>query len=172
MSYKNLDIYNLAMDLFLEVHPLSFMLPKYELYELGSQLRRSSDSVVSNIVEGYGRRRYQLLGNWYDVLAIRLKLFSYTIQNSGSRLCLLAFQTISFKCGLVSPGSDSLRASNKNHRDLCSHEFFCFFFYGKKRKMMSSLYPELKVKFADLEERYNILGAKINRFVKYVEQNG
>jgi four helix bundle protein len=35
------------------------MLPKFELYELGSQLRRSSDSVISNIVEGYGRRRYK-----------------------------------------------------------------------------------------------------------------
>jgi four helix bundle protein len=34
-------------------------LPKYELYELGSQIRRSSDSVVTNIVEGYGRRRYK-----------------------------------------------------------------------------------------------------------------
>ncbi|WP_348799440.1 four helix bundle protein [Flavobacterium adhaerens] len=38
---------------------MSLQLPKYELYELGSQLRRSSDSVVTNIVEGYGRKRYQ-----------------------------------------------------------------------------------------------------------------
>ena len=34
-------------------------LPKFELYEEGSQIRRSSKSVVSNIVEGYGRRRYK-----------------------------------------------------------------------------------------------------------------
>ncbi len=34
-------------------------LPKYELYELGSQLRRSSDSVNSNIVKGYGRSEYK-----------------------------------------------------------------------------------------------------------------
>jgi four helix bundle protein len=34
-------------------------LPKYELYELGSQIRRSADSVNSNIVEGYGRKRYK-----------------------------------------------------------------------------------------------------------------
>lgn len=28
-------------------------------YELGSQIRKSSDSVNSNIVEGYGRSRYK-----------------------------------------------------------------------------------------------------------------
>jgi four helix bundle protein len=40
------------------------------MYELGSQLKRSSDSVVSNIVEGYGRRRYKA-----DF--IRFLVFSY-----------------------------------------------------------------------------------------------
>jgi four helix bundle protein len=34
-------------------------LPKFEMYEEGSQIRRSSKSVRSNIVEGYGRRRYK-----------------------------------------------------------------------------------------------------------------
>jgi four helix bundle protein len=58
-SYKDLDIYIKSMDLFLKLHPETLKLPKHELYELGSQLRRSSDSVVSNIVEGYGRRRYK-----------------------------------------------------------------------------------------------------------------
>lgn len=32
---------------------------KHEMYELGSQLRRSSDSVTTNIIEGYGRKRYK-----------------------------------------------------------------------------------------------------------------
>ena len=59
MSCNKLDIYNLSFELFIETHRLSFRLPKYELYELGSQLRRSSDSVNSNIVEGYGRRSYK-----------------------------------------------------------------------------------------------------------------
>ena len=58
-SYKDLDIYSISMDLFVALHPKTLKLPKYELYELGSQLRRSSDSVVSNIVEGYGRRKYK-----------------------------------------------------------------------------------------------------------------
>ena len=34
-------------------------LPKFEMYEEGSQIRRSVKSVRSNIVEGYGRRRYK-----------------------------------------------------------------------------------------------------------------
>jgi four helix bundle protein len=58
-TYKDLDIYLIAMELFFKVHPLTLKLPRYELYELGSQLRGSSNSVVSNIVEGYGRRRYK-----------------------------------------------------------------------------------------------------------------
>ena len=58
-SYKDLDIYNLSLSLFYKTHGVSLKLPKYELYELGSQIRRSSDSVVTNIVEGYGRRRYK-----------------------------------------------------------------------------------------------------------------
>ena len=58
-SYRNLDIYSKSFGLFIKTHEFSLKLPKYELFELGSQLRRSSDSINSNIVEGYGRRRYK-----------------------------------------------------------------------------------------------------------------
>jgi len=34
-------------------------LPKFEMYEEGSQIRRSAKSISSNIVEGYGRSRYK-----------------------------------------------------------------------------------------------------------------
>jgi four helix bundle protein len=58
-SYRDLDIYKISLELFYIVHPSSLNLPKYEMYELGSQIRRSSDSVVTNIVEGYGRKKYK-----------------------------------------------------------------------------------------------------------------
>lgn len=58
-SYRDLDIYKIGLELYYVTHPASIKLPKHELYELGSQLRRSSDSVVTNIVEGYGRKRYK-----------------------------------------------------------------------------------------------------------------
>lgn len=34
-------------------------LPKFEMFETGSQVRRSVKSIRSNIVEGFGRRRYK-----------------------------------------------------------------------------------------------------------------
>jgi len=58
-SYKELDIYKNSYNLALEVHKLTLGLPKFEQYEEGSQLRKSSKSIVSNIVEGYGRKRYK-----------------------------------------------------------------------------------------------------------------
>jgi four helix bundle protein len=34
-------------------------MPAFELYEQGSQIRRSSKSIRDTIVEGFGRRRYK-----------------------------------------------------------------------------------------------------------------
>ena len=59
MSYRNLKIWKLSRELSVSIHKMSLGLPKFELYETGSQIRRSSKSVCSNIVEGYGRRRYK-----------------------------------------------------------------------------------------------------------------
>ena len=58
-SYKELEIYEEAFRLAKAVHSMSLGLPKTEQYELGSQIRRSAQSVRSNIVEGYGRREYK-----------------------------------------------------------------------------------------------------------------
>ena len=58
-GYKELEIYRLAHELAVECHKVSFRLPKFEMFEEGSQLRRSSKSISSLIVEGFGRRRYK-----------------------------------------------------------------------------------------------------------------
>lgn len=60
-TYRDLEIYSLSYDLALRIHSLSLKLPQYELYEEGSQIRRSSKSIVSCIVEGYGRKKYKLI---------------------------------------------------------------------------------------------------------------
>jgi four helix bundle protein len=60
MSYKNLEIWILSLEVVIDIHKLTLTeLPKFELYEEGSQIRRSSKSTKSTIVEGYGRRDYK-----------------------------------------------------------------------------------------------------------------
>lgn len=60
MSYRDLDVFKLSRELAVQVHRMTLSdFPKFEMYETGSQIRRSSKSVVSNIVEGFGRRRYK-----------------------------------------------------------------------------------------------------------------
>ncbi len=58
-SYRDLEIYNLSYGLAIKIHKMSLGLPKYELYEEGSQIRRSSKGITSCIVEGYGRKKYK-----------------------------------------------------------------------------------------------------------------
>jgi four helix bundle protein len=58
-SYRDLDVYKMSFDLAVRVHKATLKLPKFELFEQGSQIRRSSKSIKDQIVEGYGRRRYK-----------------------------------------------------------------------------------------------------------------
>ena len=58
-SYRDLEINQLSFEHAMKIHKISLNLPKYEFYEEGSQLRKSSKGVTSCIVEGYGRRKYK-----------------------------------------------------------------------------------------------------------------
>jgi four helix bundle protein len=60
LSYKTLEVWQLARDVSIGVHRMTIdLLPKFEMYAEGSQIRRCSKLIRSNIVEGYGRRRYK-----------------------------------------------------------------------------------------------------------------
>src|SRR5204862_6655641 len=60
MSYRDLEIWKLARETAIAVHRMTLdNLTKFEMYEEGSQIRRSAKSISANIVEGYGRRRYK-----------------------------------------------------------------------------------------------------------------
>jgi four helix bundle protein len=58
-GYKKLKVYVVSHDLAVRVHKMTVKLPRFEMMEEGSQIRRSSKSVSSNIVEGYALRRYK-----------------------------------------------------------------------------------------------------------------
>ncbi len=116
-SYKELEVYKLAYRLAIEVHKMTMTLPKYELYEQGSQVRRSSKSIKDNIAEGFGRRRYK------DEF-VRFLVFAHS------------------SCDEV---ISQLMMINELHFE---------------NKGLNSL----------LEE-YEVLGAKMNKFIQYVEEH-
>ncbi|MDP1908252.1 MAG: four helix bundle protein [Hyphomicrobium sp.] len=54
-SYRDLRVWQMAMDLAEEAYRLTRVLPAAEMYGMSSQMRRSSASIAANIAEGYGR---------------------------------------------------------------------------------------------------------------------
>lgn len=54
-SYRDLLVWQQAMDLAVAVYEVSRSWPKDELYGLTSQARRAAVSIAANISEGYGR---------------------------------------------------------------------------------------------------------------------
>ena len=58
-SYRDLRVYQLAMDATMEIFKITKNFPVEEKYSLTDQIRRSSRSVCANIAEAWRKRRYQ-----------------------------------------------------------------------------------------------------------------
>jgi four helix bundle protein len=54
-SYRDLRVWQMAIDLVQQCYRLSTKFPRDEIYGLTSQIRRAAVSVAANIAEGYGR---------------------------------------------------------------------------------------------------------------------
>ncbi len=59
-SYEDLLVYQKLVELHIEIHSLSMKFPKHEMYELGSQLRRSSNAIPANLAEGWNNKHIKL----------------------------------------------------------------------------------------------------------------
>ena len=57
-GFEDLKAWQLARKLMIECHEVTRTLPAHERFDLASQMRRSSKSVMANIAEGYGRYHY------------------------------------------------------------------------------------------------------------------
>jgi four helix bundle protein len=59
-SYEDLEVYQRLCQLHLEINEETLKFPKFELHELGSQLRRSSNSAPANVAEGWNNRHINI----------------------------------------------------------------------------------------------------------------
>jgi four helix bundle protein len=66
-SYRDLLVWQKAMDLVAESYRLTASLPKTETYGLASQIQRAAVSVPANIAEGHGREH---LGDYLHHLSV------------------------------------------------------------------------------------------------------
>ena len=66
-SYKELVVWQKAMDLTVEIYKLVKLLPKEETYALSDQMRRAVVSIPSNIAEGQGRNHPKVFVNFLSI---------------------------------------------------------------------------------------------------------
>ncbi|MBK6964277.1 MAG: four helix bundle protein [Bacteroidales bacterium] len=57
-SHRELDTYQLAFSLSMEIFEMTKKFPKEEMYSLTDQIRRSSRSVSANLAEAFRKRKY------------------------------------------------------------------------------------------------------------------
>jgi four helix bundle protein len=55
-SYRDLDVWQVGMDLVLDCYAVSGRFPAHERFGLTSQTRRAAVSIPSNVAEGHNRR--------------------------------------------------------------------------------------------------------------------
>jgi four helix bundle protein len=56
-TFEDLEVFQRAYRISLDLHQASLRFPKIEQHALADQIRRASKSVCGNIAEGYGKRR-------------------------------------------------------------------------------------------------------------------
>ena len=66
-SYRDLKVWERAMDLVVASYKLTELLPKSEVYGLTAQIRRAAVSIPANIAEGHGRDH---LGDYLHHLSV------------------------------------------------------------------------------------------------------
>jgi len=66
-SYRDLKVWERAMELVIESYKLTKLLPRTEIYGLCTQIQRSAISIPANIAEGHGREH---LGDYLHHLSI------------------------------------------------------------------------------------------------------
>jgi four helix bundle protein len=55
-SFEQLEVFQRAYKVSLEIHRKSLTMPKIEQYGLANQIRQASKSICANLAEGYGKQ--------------------------------------------------------------------------------------------------------------------
>ena len=56
--FEELDVFQRAYKVSLEIHRFSQTMPPVEQFDLASQIRRASKSICANVAEGFGKQSH------------------------------------------------------------------------------------------------------------------
>ena len=99
-SYRDLKVWQRAIEMTLTIYRVTAGFPKEELFGLTSQIRRAGVSVASNIAEGYGRgskgeyRQFLAMARGSN-LELQTQLYLATELGYGSRGLLTEADSLS-----------------------------------------------------------------------------
>lgn len=66
-NFEDLEVWQKAIDLAVEIYSITKTYPKEELYALSNQMRRAASSISANIAEGYGRYNIKEKTQFYKI---------------------------------------------------------------------------------------------------------
>jgi four helix bundle protein len=97
-SYRDLIVWQRAMDLLTECYRVARLLPPSETYALGAHIERAAVAVAAHIAGGHARER----GDFLDALIIATASLREveTLLLAGTRMCLLSSEQIQIAMGL------------------------------------------------------------------------
>ncbi|PKN72518.1 MAG: four helix bundle protein [Candidatus Cloacimonetes bacterium HGW-Cloacimonetes-3] len=55
-NYRDMSLWQVSMELYVDIHRCTQTFPKFEQYELAAHIRKTALSIPSNIAEGSGRK--------------------------------------------------------------------------------------------------------------------
>jgi four helix bundle protein len=85
-NFEDLEVWQKAIDLAVEIYSITKTYPKEELYALSNQMRRAASSISANIAEGYGRYNIKEKTQFYKITngsLLEVKSFCYLSQKLG-----------------------------------------------------------------------------------------
>lgn len=107
-SYRDLIVWQKAMDFVVAVYQHTARFPREEIYGLTSQLRRSAVSIPSNISEGQGRHSTREFCNF-------LSIARGSLNEAETQILLaerLGYLTEQFRCDLLNMAAEVGRLLN------------------------------------------------------------
>jgi len=110
-GYRDLKVWQLGVDISLQVYSITKEFPKDELYCLTSQVRRAAISIPSNIAEGHARKSQKEFRRFLNIAkgslaeletqVIIANELGYLDQDNTNKLLLLADQLSRMLSGLI-----------------------------------------------------------------------